>query len=189
MRLSRGREYSSWANSTASRASYVLRVRGEDVQDQLRAVEDLDFHGLLEIAGLAGTQVVVEDHHVGRVRVHQTCQLLDLATSQKRRGIRRLTTLRHAARHARAGRGRQAFEFRQGILFKSLVGKNDSDQYRGFAGQTLGPFSFVHSGVQPPSPLLRDSTGVPNITRRLGIAKTSGRVSAPGEPVPPVRRW
>jgi hypothetical protein len=42
IRLSRGSEYSSCANSTASRDSIRLGTGGEDVEDQLGAVEHLD---------------------------------------------------------------------------------------------------------------------------------------------------
>ena len=41
------------------------RVGGEDIEDHLGAVDDLDVELLLEVAGLGGAQVVVEDDHVG----------------------------------------------------------------------------------------------------------------------------
>ena len=40
-------------------------ARGEDVEDQLAAVEHLDAEGLFEVAALGGVEVVVEDDDVG----------------------------------------------------------------------------------------------------------------------------
>ncbi len=151
IRLSRGKAVFELGQFHGQTRLVRLRVRGKDVQNQLGAIEDLDSHRLLQVASLARTQVVVEDHHVRLVRGHQPHEFLDLATPQKCGGVGRLAALRHPAHHPRAGRRGQPLEFLQGILLKSLVGKNDSDQHRGFAGHTLGAFSFVHSGVQPRS--------------------------------------
>ena len=46
----------------------VRARRGEDVEDQLAAVEDLDLGRLFEVADLGRRQVVVEDDDVGVVR-------------------------------------------------------------------------------------------------------------------------
>ena len=40
-------------------------VRREDIQDHLGAIDHLDPELLLEVAGLGGTEVVVEEDHVG----------------------------------------------------------------------------------------------------------------------------
>ena len=39
--------------------------RGEDVEDQLRAIDHLRIEELFQIALLCGTQVVIEDHQLG----------------------------------------------------------------------------------------------------------------------------
>ena len=44
----RGRLYSSWASSTWSLPSALTRVLGEDVEDQLRAVDDARLQSVLE---------------------------------------------------------------------------------------------------------------------------------------------
>ena len=150
IRLSRGSEYSSWASSTARRASYVCACVAK--MSRISSVRSSTFTptAFSRLRVWPGTQVVVEDHHVRLVRRHQPDELLDLAAPQIGGGVRRLATLRHPADHPRAGRRGQPFQFLQGILLKSLVGKYDSDQHRGLTGHTLGAFSFVHSGVQPP---------------------------------------
>ena len=73
-----------------------LRAAGEDVEDQLGAVEHLDAEGLLQIASLAGRKIVVEDHHVGVGGVDQMLQLLDFAVAQIGGGVGRLPPLQDA---------------------------------------------------------------------------------------------
>ena len=71
IRFSRGSEYSSWASSTARRASCVLARGGEDVEDHLAAVEHLDADGLFQVARLGRRQVVVEDDTSASCRLDQ----------------------------------------------------------------------------------------------------------------------
>src|SRR5687767_3246571 len=42
-----------------------LRATREDVEDQLRAIDDLAIEDAFEVAQLRGAQLVVEDHDVG----------------------------------------------------------------------------------------------------------------------------
>ena len=90
------------------------RARGEDVEDQLAAVEDLDLELLLEVAHLGGRQVVVEDDHVGVGGLDELLELLDLALADVGREIDVLALLEHAADHDQAGRLGQAAESRPG---------------------------------------------------------------------------
>ena len=61
----RGRLYSSCASSTWSLPSALTRVLGEDVEDQLRAVDDACLQGVLERALLDGVELVVHEEHLG----------------------------------------------------------------------------------------------------------------------------
>ena len=50
-----------------------LGAAGEDVEDQLRAIEHLQADGFLQVARLAGAEIVVEDHQIGVVGGGQRC--------------------------------------------------------------------------------------------------------------------
>src|SRR5262249_40678336 len=56
---------------------------GEDVEDQLAAVEHLDVEALGEGALLAWAQVLVDDHHRGAMLTHGLLELLDLALADE----------------------------------------------------------------------------------------------------------
>ena len=55
---------------------------GEDVEDDLGAVEHLQAQGPLEVSRLGRREVVVEDHHVGVVMLHQLNELGELALAE-----------------------------------------------------------------------------------------------------------
>ena len=57
----RGRLYSSCASSTWSLPSALDGVLGEDVEDQLRAVDDARLERVLEQALLARVELVVDE--------------------------------------------------------------------------------------------------------------------------------
>ena len=54
-------------------------MRCEDIQDHLGAIDHLDPELLLEVAGLRGTEVVVEEDHVGLLGLDRRLELLDLS--------------------------------------------------------------------------------------------------------------
>ncbi len=62
---SRGRRYLSWASSTWSLPSRVLGPLGEDVQDQLGAIDDFQVDPVGDGADLGGVELLVEDDHGG----------------------------------------------------------------------------------------------------------------------------
>ena len=79
-----------------------LGAAGEDVEDQFGAVEDLQPDGLFQVAGLAGAQIVVEDHQVGVFGGGQRGELLDLAVAQIGGGIGGIAALGQPADHPHA---------------------------------------------------------------------------------------
>ena len=74
---------------------------GEDVEDQLAAVEDLDLGRLFQIADLGRRQIVVEDDHVGIVGLDLLLQLFELALADVGAGIDVLALLDNARRRRR----------------------------------------------------------------------------------------
>ena len=91
---------------------------GEDVEDQLRAVQHLQPGGLFQVARLAGAEVVVEDDHVGHFGVGQGGQFLHFTLAQVGRGVGGLAVLGQLADDVRAGRLGEALQFlqRDGLL-------------------------------------------------------------------------
>ena len=89
MRFSRGSEYSSWASSTASRASWVRAFEAKMSRISSVRSRTLTCDGLFQIRVCPGTQVVVEDHDVGLAGCDQCFQFLDFAFAQIRRRIGR----------------------------------------------------------------------------------------------------
>src|SRR5439155_7238287 len=60
------------------------RAPGEDVEDQLGAVDHLAVERLLEVAHLRRRQIVVEDHEIGVPLRRERLELLDLALADER---------------------------------------------------------------------------------------------------------
>ena len=83
-------------------------ARGEDVEDQLAAVDHFDFEGLFEVARLAGRQIVIEQNHVGVVRLNEFFQFAELALADVGVCLDVLAFLGELADDAGAGGGRQA---------------------------------------------------------------------------------
>ena len=60
---------------------------GENVEDELRAIDDLAIERRLQVPQLCRTQLVVEDDDVGAEFVARRGERRDLATAEERRGI------------------------------------------------------------------------------------------------------
>ena len=81
----------------------ALRVLREDVEDQHRAIDDLQVGGVGDRARLAGRQIGIEDQHL-RVELHRAHQdLLELAAADEELGIRLGPALVDHVEHAHAG--------------------------------------------------------------------------------------
>ena len=76
-----------------------LRALGEDVQDERRAVHDLDAQDVLQVAGLRARQLVVKDRQVDVQRLAVQGDLLGLAAAHIRRALSPRAALQHAAHH------------------------------------------------------------------------------------------
>jgi hypothetical protein len=59
----------------------------EDVENKLRAIEDLEIEGALQVAKLGGREVVVEDDEVGAERARLATNFLHLAPADQGCGI------------------------------------------------------------------------------------------------------
>ncbi len=122
-----------------------LGAGGEDVEDQLGAVEHLHAGRLLQIAGLGGREVVVEDDHVGLRGGDQLRQLLELALAQVAVRVGLLQPLRHQPDHLGPGRFGQPREFLQRLfLVGPIAGKLNAHQHNLFAANALLALDVFH---------------------------------------------
>ncbi len=77
---------------------------GEDVEDDLGPVEDLDLDLVLEVLLLGGVEVTVEDDHVGPGRAGLARDLLDLAFADEPAGAEARPGLEDLSGHLGPGR-------------------------------------------------------------------------------------
>ena len=106
------------------------RAAREDVEDELRAIDDLAFEPLLQLAQLRRRQLVVEDDDVDVGFGRRAREQLDFAAAEKCRGVRLGTLLQHAQHHVCAGgvgQPGQLFERMLGIDPAAVSG-NEPDQ-------------------------------------------------------------
>ena len=92
------------------------RAAGEDVEDQLCAVDDLGVERLFQIALLRGCELVIRDHEVSRQRLHHGRQLLDLAGSDQRSSVGHGPGLRYTLDDIGIGAQRESRELIQGFF-------------------------------------------------------------------------
>ena len=82
-------------------------VRGEDVEDHRRAIDHRQAHGLLQVALLAGAQLVVAGDQVGVALVREALGLGDLARAEVGVRVRSVAALHHLADDRHAGGAQQ----------------------------------------------------------------------------------
>ena len=70
---------------------------GEDVEDQLRAVDDARLQRVLEASLLRGSELAVHDQHLGACVCVRGLQLLELSLADVRAGVRLGTVLNELA--------------------------------------------------------------------------------------------
>ncbi len=80
------------------------RAPGKDVENQLRSIDDFRLESFLEIPQLRRRQLVVEDDDVDIEFVAGSGERLNLAATEKCRGVRLRPLLQHAQHDHGAGR-------------------------------------------------------------------------------------
>ena len=88
---------------------------GEDLEDDLRAVEDPHAQRLAEVEGLDGVEVVVDDHRVGFAVGGDGAKLLDLPGADHRAAVGFDPVLHQLARDLEAGGLGEPTELQQGV--------------------------------------------------------------------------
>ncbi len=78
-------------------------VRGKDVEDKLRAVNDTATDALLHIAKLHGSQIVIHDHQGNLVQARLGPDFFEFTTPDESRRIEGITHLQKATRDGSAG--------------------------------------------------------------------------------------
>ena len=91
-------------------------ARSEDIQDELRPVDDLGGQRLFEIALLGGTEVLIEDDDVGVAAFYGGSEFVHLAAADQCGGFRSGARLHDALDDERAGTTGQFGQFLQGLL-------------------------------------------------------------------------
>ncbi len=92
------------------------RTPREDVENELRAVDDLPTDAGLDLAQLGGRQLVVEDDGVDVRLFAGGREEVEFAATEERRGIGTWTLLRHAEHDLPASGMSQAGELIKGLL-------------------------------------------------------------------------
>src|SRR5574340_1134468 len=101
----------------------ALCMHREDVEDELRAVDDPDLREeRLEVALLARRQLLVEYDHRRTGRGGELLDLLRLARADEGARIRALEALGHAPYYRRAGSIREAGQFGEVVIEGPAVG-------------------------------------------------------------------
>ena len=99
----------------------ALGVCGEDVEDQRRAVDDLDADPVLQVAELGERQLAVADDRICAGRNHDVPQLSNLAAPDVGSRVRSVAALDQALEDLRSGGLRQQLEFGDGMLSAHLT--------------------------------------------------------------------
>ena len=113
------------------------RPRREDVEDQAGAVDDARLERALEIALLARTQRVVEDHQLGTTGRRGRGDLLGLAAADEQAGVGLAAAASDDVEHIGTGRTGQ-FDELGAVRLEVGTGKIEMDQQRLLPG--LGAF-------------------------------------------------
>ena len=113
--VSRGKQIIQLRQLHLQLAFAGARVHGENIQDQLRAVNHAGADALLHIAQLHGSEIVVHDHQRDVAQLGFGANFVELAAADERGGIERFAHLQHAAGNFRAGAFGQLVQFFQRI--------------------------------------------------------------------------
>jgi hypothetical protein len=106
--------------------------RGEDVQNQLGAIEHFDTDGFFKVPDLRGVQVIIEDHQVGVMTFDHQAKFFDFAFAKVSGVIGRRPTLNKFVNDLGARGGCQTMKFLQRIGFGSIARKDQPGQHASF---------------------------------------------------------
>ncbi len=87
------------------------RAPRKNIEDQLRAVDDLDVNSAFKVPLLRGRKLVVDNQNIRLVRFREILQLLDLAITKQRGRVGRRPNLKYFSHDLRAGAGSQFGQF------------------------------------------------------------------------------
>ena len=102
-------------------AFVAARPLGEDIENQLAAVDDANFEGIFQIALLRRRQILVDDHQVGVMLVKPGVNFVDLAAPDQSRRRDAAHLLRIFMHHQGAGGLGKPFKFFQTVIERHLV--------------------------------------------------------------------
>ena len=117
---------------------------GEDVEDQLGAIEHLHARGLLQIAGLGGGEVVVEDHHVGFMPLDKHSQFGHLASAEVGGLVGGIAPLCDLGQHISARGFRQARQLIQRVFQFGSVAIKQARKHGPLALNAVGACAILH---------------------------------------------
>ena len=124
-------------------AFVAARALGEDVEDQLAAVDDADFEGVFQIALLRRRQILINNDQVGVMLLQPGANIIDLTAANQSRRRDAAHLLGILVHHQRAGSLGEPLKLFQTIIDRQLVvarRQTDADQN--------GPFLRLPGGNQ-----------------------------------------
>jgi hypothetical protein len=106
------------------------RAPGEYVEDELRAVDDVDFEDFLDVARLRGSEVVVEYDEVRAAVVNLPGELVDLALADEGRAVDAGAGLQRPPDDLRAGAAGEELELGEvlDLVLAPRAGERDADE-------------------------------------------------------------
>jgi hypothetical protein len=120
---------------------------GEDVEDQLAAVEDFAVADFFEIAELVGGHVVIEDHDIGFVGFDALGDFLGLAVTDVGAGIDGVAGLGEGIDDESAGGFGEGGEFAEGVArIVGGIGEEDADEDGAFGADGDGGAFILTQG-------------------------------------------
>ena len=99
-------------------------MTGEDVEDQLRAVDDSRMNLALNIALLGRREIVIEENQVGGNRGRRAFDFFQLPFANQRGGIGLVAVLQEFTRDLGASTERERTQLRQRFLGREIRGAN-----------------------------------------------------------------
>ncbi len=129
------------------------RAAGEDVENELGAIEDGLMRLAFEISKLGGRQLVVEDDQIGAGLVAGGAQQLDLPRTEKRGRVGLGTLLQKAEHDLGARRIGETFELREALLgLRASAGRRHEPDQRGTLRPGTGDrFCRSRTGIFAPN--------------------------------------